>query len=276
MVRRSKSAAAEPKSESVRSLERGLSLLRAMNADPHATVTKLAAQIGVPRSTVYRLLETLVSMGYVAPSTSTEKYRLTRQVYNLSKGFQDETWIEDSWFELMALTKTVIWPVDLLTLEAATMVVRRSTHPHSPLSIDYAMVGRRWPITQSAAGRAYLAFCPEPERELILDLPKAFPGISSAFVERGTLLKQLEQTRVQGFGTRMGGMMPRTASISTPVLIGDTVLCCISIIWMASAKLTVDRAITELGGHLKETAQRVRSIALQSRGQLTAGDIGRA
>ena len=50
------------------------------------------------------------------------------------------------------------------------MLIRETTHAASTLSIDYGMVGRRLPILRTAAGRVYLAFCPDNERRAILDM----------------------------------------------------------------------------------------------------------
>jgi len=262
------------KADGVRSLERGLALLTAMNADPRASVTTLARRIGVPRSTAYRLLDTLVKLGLVAPDSASGGYNLTREVYKLSTGFLDEEWIEGAWLELVTLGEQIIWPVDLFTREAAAMVVRRSTHGRSSMSIDYGMTGRRLGITETASGRAYLAFCPDAEREMILNFPGTLKDGNAAW-ERGLIDRQISKTRAQGFGSRVGGVMPKTASIGLPVMMGENVLCCVSIIFIASA-VSIERAITDFGAPLKETAERIRQIAEQSCSKALPGQIGRA
>ena len=50
------------------------------------------------------------------------------------------------------------------------MLVRDTTHRLSALSIDYGMVGRRMGMLRTAGGLVYLAFCPDNERKVILDL----------------------------------------------------------------------------------------------------------
>lgn len=265
---------AERRAEGVRSLERGLALLKAMNADPRASVTALAGRIGVPRSTAYRLLDTLVKLGLVAPDSATGGYTLTREVYKLSTGFLDEEWIEGAWLELVTLGEQIIWPVDLFTREAATMLVRRSTHARSSMSIDYGMTGRRLGITETASGRAYLAFCPAAERELILGLPDALQR-GGGQLERDLVDRQIAQARATGFGTRVGGIMPKTASIGIAVMLGDRVLCCVSVIIIASA-LPIERAITEFGPPLREAAARIGRIAQQLQHAALPEQTGRA
>ncbi|WP_186151701.1 helix-turn-helix domain-containing protein, partial [Burkholderia gladioli] len=66
----------------VRGLARGLQVLRALNAmeDGHATSQQLADLTGLHRTTVRRLLETLMEEGFVRRSTSDDSFRLTLAV----------------------------------------------------------------------------------------------------------------------------------------------------------------------------------------------------
>ncbi len=246
--------------EGVRSLERGLRLLAAMNADPYASVTHWARQADIPRATAYRLLDTFVRLGFVAHQPMIKGYRLTKDVRRLSDGFIDEDWLTQVWPELLALGERLVWPVSLFTSEAGTMVIRQTTHDRSVMSIDYGMTGKRMPITETAAGRAYLAFCPTPERELILSLPNAYIGGDGSAIEREILDKILAETRQRGFGSRVGGLMPKTASLSVPVVARKRVLCCLSVIWIASA-MTMERAIDEFQAPMNEAARRMAKIA---------------
>ena len=80
-------------SRSVRSLERGLALLVAMNRRKLASVADLAQDVRLPRPTVYRLLDTLSHAGFVARDSATDRYRPTHGVRALSDGFVDDEWI---------------------------------------------------------------------------------------------------------------------------------------------------------------------------------------
>ncbi len=246
--------------DSVRSLERGLRLLRAMNENPRASVTELGRRVGVPRSTVYRLLDTLESLGYVGRHAGSTGFRLSRQVQSLSAGFLDEEWIDAAWPQLVALGEDVLWPLCLFTFETGSMAIRRTTHERSAMSIDYGMMGRRLPITETASGRTYLAFCPLHERDWLIDLPEVARLLPTA-ADRELLIRQLDQIAHDGYGTRAGGLMPKTSSISVPVMIGQKVLCCISVIWIKSA-LPHERAVAELAPRMKAAAANLeRTVA---------------
>ena len=49
--------------------------------------------IGLPRTTSYRILETLCGMGLAVRDDATDRYRLTLKVRSLADGFDDEAWV---------------------------------------------------------------------------------------------------------------------------------------------------------------------------------------
>lgn len=249
--------------DGVRSLDRGLRLLQAMNRNPHASVTQLARDINVPRSTAYRLLETLQRLEFVAKA-SDGGYALTREVRTLSDGFVDEAWIEPAWEEMVRLSSRIIWPVSLFTQEAATMVIRRTTHELSTMSIDYGMSGRRLPITETAAGRVYLAFCSDFERETILAMPAAYLEPPTP-ISREMLHDRLRSIRERGFDTRTGGVVARTGSLAVPIMTGERILCCISLIYIL-AGMTAERAVLEFEAPMKAAAEHIKAEAVRLAG----------
>jgi IclR family mhp operon transcriptional activator len=138
----------------VRSFERGLAVLVAMNRRKLPSVVELARDTRLPRPTVYRLLETLSQAGFVTRSSPHDRYCLARKVRTLSDGFVEDAWIADIAAPLMTqFTREMVWPVALLTFEEDHMLVRETTHEASTLSIDHGMVGRSLPVLRTAAGR---------------------------------------------------------------------------------------------------------------------------
>ena len=74
----------------IRSLARGISVLQHLSAVKAATAAEIAKNAGLPRPTVYRILETLVEEGLIYQSRSSSSvYRLTADVRDLSAGFID-------------------------------------------------------------------------------------------------------------------------------------------------------------------------------------------
>src|SRR5271154_1421294 len=99
---------------SVRSLERGLALLIAMNRRKLPSVIELARDTRLPRPTVYRLLESLNRAGFVTRSSPADRFCLTPKVRSLSDGFLEDDWIAEVAAPLMAqFTRDLVWPAAL-------------------------------------------------------------------------------------------------------------------------------------------------------------------
>jgi IclR family transcriptional regulator, mhp operon transcriptional activator len=253
MARRDASGRGEVRG--VRALERGLAVLAAMNRHKVASVLELARETRLPRPTVYRLLETLGRAGFVTRSGSADRFCLARRVRTLSDGFVDDEWITTIATPLMAaFTAAHVWPVALMTFEEGRMLIRETTHPASSLSIDYGMVGRRLPMLRTAAGRSYLAFCPANERRTILDMLSHSPEPEDHYDER-RLPALLRDIRARGCALQDREINPKTSGISVAI-IGQRLLGCVSMVWIASA-LTLDEAQQRFLTPLRVLASRI-------------------
>jgi IclR family transcriptional regulator, mhp operon transcriptional activator len=243
---------------SVRSLERGLALLAAMNRRKLPSVMELARDTRLPRPTVYRLLETLSQAGFVTRSSPNDRYCLARRVRTLSDGFVEDDWIADIAAPLMTqLTRELVWPVALLTFEEGRMLVRETTHEASTLSIDHGMVGRTLPMLRTAAGRCYVAFCPGKERRAILAMLARSKAPEDRWArEPQRLTKLLDAIRAKGYAIQDREINPKATGIAVPIRLGARILGSLSSIWISSA-LTIEKAEAELFPPLAATAGRI-------------------
>jgi IclR family mhp operon transcriptional activator len=71
----------------VRAFKRGLDVLQEVNRSGGIRAGDVARALDLPRPTVYRLLETLEELGYVARSASDERFRVTRLALSLGDGY---------------------------------------------------------------------------------------------------------------------------------------------------------------------------------------------
>jgi len=74
---------------SIRALVRGLDALTMLNVRNGSTVSEIAQQIKLLRTTTYRILETLTHAGYVYRDPADDRYRVTIKVRRLADGFHD-------------------------------------------------------------------------------------------------------------------------------------------------------------------------------------------
>ncbi|MGY4235887.1 IclR family mhp operon transcriptional activator [Bradyrhizobium sp. USDA 4449] len=246
-------------SAGVRAFKRGLDVLTEVNRSGGVRAADVARALDLPRPTVYRLLETLEELGYIARSASDDRYRVTRLASSLGDGYNPSVVICQAAAPYLAeLSKTLIWPVDLSTYENAAMVVQETTHSRSPMSIDRGMIGKRLPILRTSAGRAYLAASAERERNLIVNhLRRIDEADDRPFLERDWLERMIVETRERGYGIRNEGEYnPKTASIAVSIVRGEAVFGCISIIWIRSA-LSLEEAVSQFVMPMRQAAAAI-------------------
>jgi IclR family mhp operon transcriptional activator len=234
-------------------------VLREVNRSGGIRAGDVARQLDLPRPTVYRLLETLEELGYVARSASDDRFRVTRHALSLGDGYDPGIFICQVAAPYLAeLSRSLVWPVDLSIYENAAMVIQETTHARSPLSIDRGMIGRRLPMLQTSAGRAYLAACEATEREVIINhLRRIDDADDRPFLEPERLRRMITETSRRGYAIRNDGEYnAKTSSIAVPIVRGRVVFGCISIIWIRSA-MSLDEAVAQYAAPLRETAAAI-------------------
>ena len=244
--------------KNVRALVRGLDVLLAVNQKNAANIPQITKMTGMPRPTVYRMLETLRRQGYVVRSPTDDCWRTTLKTKSLSSGFRDEDWVSQHAVPHMTeLGKRILWPLDLVTFENFEMVVRESTQSISPFSIDHGVVGQSLPLLATSGGRCYLAFCNDSERNLILNGLKNLKHLNEEYLQSAPYLDYiLGQTRALGLGFRREGFRPHTMSISAPIRAGERVIACLTLIWIASA-LSFNKVLEQHSRDLLDTASKI-------------------
>lgn len=220
-------------------LLRGLSVLEALNLRPISSVEQIAAKTGLPKSTTVRVLQNLASKGYAQRLPMRKGYVLGERVLNLSNGFHSpDALVEASRPLIAAFTARFKWPVSLATLEIDTMRVRASSGAESPFatSTDRARLNRRVPLLVSAHGRAYLAFCPDDEREIILSLLRASSRPNDIVARDDQYVSaMIAATRRAGYAITAPVAGEPAIGLSVPISAGDRVLATLSLRYLGKA-----------------------------------------
>jgi len=244
----------------IRALIRGLDALTVLNLRNGATVSEVAQEIRLPRTTTYRILETLSHAGFVYRDATDDRYRLTIMVRGLSDGYDDEAWVTQiARPYIHELGKEIVWPVAIASLSGTSMMVRESTDHRSPLAVERYSAGFRVPLLTSSSGRVYLAFSSPTQRESLLEiLARSNREEDSLAKNRTDLMKILNDARMQGYASAVRARrVSDEFSMAVPIMVDDRVLAAVTIRFSGTAvplKLAVERFLPKL----RETAQKIR------------------
>ena len=245
----------------VQSVTRALSLLAEMNRQRLTTVRHLHAATGLPKATIVRLLQTLAAAGYVANDKRQGGYLVTSQVQSLSCGYHGDPLVVEAgrpW--AVEFTRRHRWPIAIAVLDRDAVQVRLSTIPDSPISPFHATINMRLCLLTRALGRAYLAFCPPAERDVLLATLRASPHPEDAGASsRAACLRMLEAAQRVGYAQRAPNVEPRSSStIAVPIRHGNGVLATVGMTYFKSAMPRRDLAERYVP-LLQELARRIEA-----------------
>lgn len=249
----------------IRALLRGLDALTVLNLRNGATVSEVAGEIRLPRTTTYRILETLCHAGYVFRDPRDDRYRLTSTVRGLSDGFDEEAWlVQIANPSLQALARELGVPVAIATLSGTAMRVHEVAVPSGAGALDHYCSAFRVPLMTTAPGRAYLAHCPETLRASLLDLLSRSSREEDRLArDRATVARLVAEVRERGYGTSTQARRASDeVSIAVPLQAGEHVLACLAARLTSSAQ-SVEQAAARLLQPLRSAAESIRGRFVQ-------------
>lgn len=141
----------------VTALSRGLDILSCFGAQ-HSSLSnsEIARMVGVPRSTVARMVATLQLLGYLRYNANTERYSLNTGVLELGfKQLAEEGVVSVAAPFMQALADETDCMVAIGALHGTQMIYQHVCQGPSPLMLRLTS-GIEASLTTSAMGRAYL------------------------------------------------------------------------------------------------------------------------
>jgi IclR family pca regulon transcriptional regulator len=208
--------AADQKS-SVQSLAKGLRVLEAFGSDDEPlTITELAERADLDPGTTFRMLNTLVDLGYVR-RVEKRRYELGLKVLDLgfnAIGRRDLRSVVRP--VLRSLVGGKIEAASFGVLEGGNVVyVERVRAGITRLGVDIR-IGSGIPAPINVLGHAILAFL--PDADLAQVLASQSPQVGYPVVSRARLLPQLKRIRADGFAAGSSQISAGLDVLATPVL----------------------------------------------------------
>lgn len=165
-------------------------------------VTELATRLGLSKSNVHRLLQTLASRGYVAPVE--HRYTVTTKLWELGAQIVsrlDVAQVATPVMQRLVAEVDETAHLSILDMTACEVVSIHNVESTQPVRA-YSRIGQRTPAHCVATGKALLSVQPpEALRALPEELPRFTPH---TLWQRDALLAALEKIRADGYSTNVG------------------------------------------------------------------------
>lgn len=213
-----KSKPSRQETPSIQSLDRGLVILEAVarSADP-VSLGELTELLGIDRSSVFRLANTLRRRAFLSYLPGRKVYILGPSVWRLSHQYDWGTM-------LIRVSRDHLKALASQTEETAHLAVREGKQA---LFIDHAVTnhviavagqtGEWLPLYCTAHGKALLADCDIADLKTIFGSDDLKPYTKQTISTLGQLTKACARTRAHGFATDDGEYMEGIRCVAAPI-----------------------------------------------------------
>ena len=200
-----------------RSLQRGLAALEYVSRAGDASVSEVAAALGLPRPSAHILLTTLTGAGYLRQARRRGRYRLDLRVLTLAREALARLPVRERAAPLLyelAQTTGLNAYLAVLSRGAAVTVDRVVAMPRPASRAD---VGVSSPAYASAMGKALLAHLPPAELEAYLAAVRLERVTEHTVASVAALRAALERVRERGYALSEGEHRADVRSVAAPV-----------------------------------------------------------
>lgn len=239
----------------VQSVDRALSILEILEREGWMGVTTLARELGIHKSTAFRLLATLEQRGIVEQHVETQKYRLGFALVRLASAVRAGLDLTRSARPVCEwLSEQTGETVNIAVLEGGEVVnIDQVNLSSSVVSVDW--LGRRTGLHSTATGKVFLAHLPDRLREEVL-AGNLGPVTSRTITDPDVLRGQLTAIREQGWSATDEELEIGLSAVAAPIHGADGAVLATVCVSGPRFRLTPQR-LPEVGHLAGEAAQQI-------------------
>jgi len=243
----------------IHSVEKALVILEALSRAEEIGISELNRELGLGKATIYRILNTLRTHGYVE-QTASEKYKLNFKLFELGNRIVNQIGIRKTVHpyleQLAAATKET---VNLAVLEHDTVIYIDRIESREPLRIGLD-VGTRFPAFCTALGLAILAYLNPVEVDNLLfqaeQERQVIKYTNNTIVDIAYIKNQLAVIRDRGYSVDNEYYLQGIRAVASPIFNhSGSIKAAISIAG-PTIRMT-DKIVSEFIPILKETTKSV-------------------
>jgi IclR family KDG regulon transcriptional repressor len=183
----------------LQSVVRAFSILELLDECGELGITEISEKLSLEKSTVFRTISTLKSLGYVVQNPSNSKYSNSYKLFEIGSNVARKTGLPKMAYPFML-------DMSRITGEAVNLAVRDGSKAlyiskiESTDTIKVCMnLGQTIPLYCTALGKSLIAFLPENSIRELLCNETFVQYTSNTITDMEALLKDLEVVRKRGY-----------------------------------------------------------------------------
>ncbi|MDQ7095423.1 IclR family transcriptional regulator [Desulfosporosinus sp. PR] len=202
----------------IQNIARALEILSCFSINqPELGISEIATQLGIYRSTVYRVLKTLEQYGYVIQNSQNQRYRLGFKFFDLGTVVISKLEVRD--VALPYMQRLCAETRETIALNVADNDERVCIEKvESPESIRNVIpIGYRNPIYFTAAGKALLAFYAEGDLERIISSKRLQESALGKSIDVDSFRNELRLIAQRGYALSHSEVSAGTSAVAAPI-----------------------------------------------------------
>lgn len=202
----------------VKSVDRALRIISLVSQNKDGLgVTELASQIELNKSSIYKILSTLVSHGFIEQDQTTKKYRLGYKYLELGSLLLDS-------IDLRSQARVYLEELERQTNEVIHLVVFDQGEVYYIEKLEgnetlrtHSKIGRRAPIHCTSVGKVILAHLTEQEVEAIIQKQGLPKHTENTITDKAAFLVELQKIYKQGYAVEIEENEAGISCIAAPI-----------------------------------------------------------
>ena len=196
---RPRNQAPESAGSTVHALERGLLVLQVLAREGSVSLTDLSLTMGMPTSTVHRLLSTLEKLGFAGLDSDSNEWSIGIETFRVGSAYLDRSnLIENSRKIMRELTEQTGETANLAIADSGDVIFISQVESNNPIRAFFRP-GTRGHLHASGIGKALLASMPRRDVEKILQ-QKGCPGFTEkTLTSPAALFEDLKLSNERGW-----------------------------------------------------------------------------
>ncbi len=266
----------DPNKQKVLSLAKGFKILETFTAtETQFTLSEIAHRTGLDAGTTFRMVNTLVSLGYLRKIPDSRRYTLTLKVLDLGFSAIART-------ELRTLARPILRSLVGETSEAASLAalegfemvyLERVQAGLTRMGVDIR-IGTRLPAYYTAIGHAVLSFLPRVKVREVLRLSEPVKITPSTPTTIEEVEACLDIVRQRGYAVADPGVIMGLRVLAVPVLdVDGQAVAALSVACPATSH-SVEEFISRMVDPVRKAAENLGK-AIQSSGAAEIGAVSK-
>lgn len=242
----------------VQSIERAFKLLDILSEYPEGIqITRLSENVGLSKSTVHRLLATLINLNYVYKDPESEKYKLSYRIISLSRNLINNIdIIPVAKPFLEALSEEVNETIHLCIEDMGEVMYVDKIESNQTIRM-FSRVGSRAPMYCTGVGKVLLAGKDPEDYQRLAEKIEFVSKTPNTIVNKEQLEQVVGAIREQGYGLDDIENEEGIRCIAAPIFDSHGKVIASFSISGPTTRMTMERVNNELVSKVKDTSMKI-------------------